>query len=52
MVVLVSPLSLVKRNPYDLERIRGAIARSGKPVVFYSYTPPSDFMRDFAARRA
>jgi len=50
MVVLVSPLSLVKRNPYDLERIRAAIARSGKPVVFYSYTPPSDFMRDFAAR--
>ena len=50
MVVLVSPLSLVKRNPYDLERIRAAIARSGKPVVFYSYTPPSDFMRDFAAQ--
>lgn len=50
MVVLVSPLSLVKRNPYDLERIRSAIARSGKPVVFYSYTPPSDVMRDFAAR--
>lgn len=50
IVVLVSPLSLVKRNPYDLERIRRAIARSGKPVVFYSYTPPSDFMRDFAAQ--
>jgi len=50
MVVLVSPLSLVSRNPYDLERIRAAIARWGKPVVFYSYTPPSDFMRDFAAR--
>src|SRR5690606_20771911 len=50
MVVLVAPLSLVKRNPDGLERIRAAIARSGKPVVFYSYTPPSDFMRDFAAR--
>src|SRR5690606_15180645 len=50
MVVLVSPLALVKRNPYDLERFRAAIARSGKPAVFYSYTPPSDFMRDFAAR--
>lgn len=44
-VVIVAPLgSIGAKLPFNADALKTAIARAGKPVVFYSYTPPSPEM--------
>ncbi|MEQ8349583.1 MAG: acetate--CoA ligase family protein [Sneathiellaceae bacterium] len=45
-VIVVMPLAATARIPLDAERLRAAVAESGKPVLLYSYTLPSDAARD------
>jgi acyl-CoA synthetase (NDP forming) len=50
MVVLISSLTSETRVSLDSDRIRAVAETCGKPVTLWSYTVPSTFGRDQAAR--
>jgi acetyltransferase len=50
MVVLISSLTSETRVSLDSDRIRGVAETCGKPVALWSYTVPSVFGRDQAAK--